>query len=129
MRFNKLTIVIALLSLLAALTFEVGYASPRTSRSNGTIVGRVLDCNGARVTNAAISIENGELERRLKSNEDGEFEISLPAGVYRITVEADGFRRFVYSSVKIRATATKRMNIYLDVAEPPGLVPASGATK
>ena len=112
-----------------ALTFEAGYSLPLKGLPTGTIIGRVLDCNDARVANAEITIDNEELNHRVKTNEDGEFELRLPAGGYRITVEANGFRRFVFSSVKISAKATKRMNIYLDVAEPPGLVPASGATK
>lgn len=130
MRFNKLTSVVAsLLAVTAALSFEVCYSSPLASQSTGTIIGRVLDCNDARVANATISIHSETIKRRVKSDEEGEFEVSLPAGNYRIMVEANGFRRFVYSSVKVRPAAIRLINIHLEVAVPPGLVPASGASK
>lgn len=127
MRLNKLTSVVAsLLAVTAALSFDVGYSSPLASQSTGTIIGRVLDCYDARVANATISIDSEKTKRRVKSDEEGEFEVSLPAGNYRITVEANGFRRFVYFSVKVKPPAIKVINIHLEVAVPPGLVPASG---
>ena len=127
--YRPIGAVAFLLAVITCLSSTVGYSLPLTTKSPGTIIGRVLDFNTARVANAAITIDNQEVKRRMKSDEEGEFEVSLPAGVYRITVEANGFRRSVCSSVKIRPTATRRINIYLDVAEPPGLVPASGSAK
>ena len=84
----------------------------------------VVDANEARVVNAVVRVQSGKVRRRLRTTGEGGFEFEVPAGVYRITVEADGFRRFIYSPLEVQPNGTKVFDIQLEVAEPPGLVPA-----
>ncbi len=92
-------------------------------------MGVLLDANDARVVNATVKIDGGKIKRKVKSGQEGEFEIWLPAGNYQITVEANGFRRFVYSPLKVKPDETEMINIHLKVAEPRGLVPAISLTR
>ncbi len=96
----------------------------QSCQSMGRIVGVVLDRNEALIPNATIAIQGQRGKRKLKSAHDGSFEAVLPAGTYRIIVEASGFRRFVSSPVVVNPDATEKITIHLEVAEPPELVPA-----
>jgi len=111
---------VAVLLVVGVLGVE---ASPKSD--NGKIKGAILDVNYARVANAIVRINGGEIKRSLRSNDEGQFKISLPAGSYEVIVEANGFRRFVYSSFKVKPDETEMINIHLEVAALRGLVPAS----
>jgi hypothetical protein len=110
-----------------AVLFVVGvlFVEVSSKSDNGKIKGAILDVNYARVVNAIVRVNGGEIKRSLRSNGEGQFEISLPAGDYELTVEANGFRRFVYSSLKVQPNEIELINIHLDVADPKGLTPAS----
>lgn len=56
----------------------------------------------------------------VQSGEEGDFEAELPAGVYRLSVEMDGFKKFVLSSFRVRARARESVNIHMKV-QPPGM--------
>ena len=123
MRRFKPMKVSAFLIVGVALLCGLAYAAP--SAKQPKIRGVILDINDARVTNALVKVEAGKIRRVVTSDYEGQFEISLPPGSYQITVEANGFRRFVYSSLKVQTNKTEIINIHLDVAPPRGLVLAS----
>ena len=112
---------------IVALLIVVGFLSVEASSSSGhgKIKGAILDINYARVVNAMVRVNGGEIKRSLRSNDEGQFEISLPAGNYEVTVEANGFREFVYSSLKVQTDETEMINIHLTETAPKGLTPAS----
>lgn len=117
MKHVKLASVVAsLISFCVALSPEVPRLASAAEQQTGKIIGVILDANDARVVNATVLIDNGKVKREVKSGEEGEFEVWLPAGRYRITVEANGFRRFVHPPVKVKAKVTKTINIHLEVA-------------
>lgn len=126
MRLSNCLRLIVVLLLAGMLS---GFTPPPLSTaavdSTGKVAGVLLDANDARITEARISIENAETNRRVKSGPDGEFEASLPVGDYRITFEADGFQKFSLGEVTIKADQTLRIRIHLLVADPHELVPAS----
>jgi len=109
-----------------AVLLVVGVLGVGASSKSGTgkIKGAVLDIYYSRVVNAIVRVNGGEIRRSLRSNDDGQFEISLPAGEYELTVEANGCR-FVYSSLKVQPNEIELINVHLDVAAPQGLTPAS----
>ena len=119
-------------SLIASLIIVGAASSPVTSRPaspaqrpTGKVVGVILDPNGARVPEATVRVKGGGRTREVTSDEQGQFELSLPAGRYRITVEAMGFRRFVSPPLEVKSDASEMINIHLKVAVPRGPVPAS----
>jgi len=118
MKSGRISRGVAVLIAMGVLCVDVSSKS-----HTGKIKGTILDVNYARVLNALVRVNGGETRRSLRSNDEGQFEISLPAGNYEVTVEANGFRRFVYSSLKVQPDETEMINIHLEVAKV--LVPAS----
>jgi hypothetical protein len=111
--------------LLLALVVEAAMmwvSGPRTLAQTvtGTIVGTVLDAQGAVVPNASISARNREtgLARSAMSEAAGEFTItSVPAGPYDVTVSATGFRQEVRSGITMTVGATLRLDFKLTVGD------------
>src|SRR5215218_7466272 len=70
----------------------------------GTISGTVVDPNGAAVANASVTVANGAtgLTRNFQTNDDGTFLATLlPPGVYSITVENAGFKKYVQQDLEL----------------------------
>jgi hypothetical protein len=88
------------------------------SRTTATIRGAVLDWKKNGVANAKITIENSKLKRQTKTDERGHFVVRVPAGVYRLTVEANGFKRYVFESFSVRRYSIKRVNVPLELGVP-----------
>jgi hypothetical protein len=84
----------------------------------GTIVGKVEDPNLARIAGARIMIQNGSFKRTLESNDEGLFRVDLPVGVYRITVEMDGFKSFEISSFRTYANTRSNIAVRMKVKPP-----------
>ena len=102
--------------LLVASLFVI---APRIDAQTvtGTIVGTVLDTQGAVIPNAMVTARNREtgLERPAISESAGEFTItSVPAGPYDVTISAPGFRQEVRSGITMTVGAGK--------SAPPSLV-------
>jgi carboxypeptidase family protein len=95
-------------------------ASPRLGR----IKGIVLDVNQARVVNAVVIVQGGDVKRKVMSDDEGRFEISLPPGSYQITVKAAGFREFTSALLRVEPGKSRALNVHLMVEAPRGLVPA-----
>ena len=77
MKSGRILIGVAVLFVAGVLGVEA------SSRSDtGRIKGAILDVNYARVVNALVRVNGGETRRSLRSNDEGQFEISLPAGNY-----------------------------------------------
>src|SRR5947209_10128065 len=84
---SLLTLIAMLASVLA-----VGYAQTATA----TIVGTVLDPQGAVVSNATVVAKNVDtgIERTTRSTSEGFYRFdNLPPGVYDVSAEAQGFSR------------------------------------
>src|SRR5262249_8770420 len=87
----------------------------------GRILGGVVDQNGAAVRGATVTITNvGTGARRaLETNEAGDYVASnLPPGLYRITVEDNGFKKVERPEVRLEVAKDVR----IDVALQPGAV-------
>lgn len=82
------------------------------------IIGLVLDVNNSRIVGARINFENANLKRQLRSDDEGRFEIKLPAGTYQITAEQRGFKTFQLSGFRANARMCELVNIHMEM-EPP----------
>lgn len=90
--------------------------APLTKPRPGKIKGLVFDINKARVVDALVIVDGAEIHRKLVTDEKGEFEISLLPGIYQISVEANGFRRFMSVATEVKAGKTRAIKIQLIVA-------------
>lgn len=115
------TISIVLLALVPTVLIFAGQrrATARAQNSQmSEIVGVVLDANNARITEAIITIENAQFSRVLLSDDEGNFEIKLPAGTYQMTVEKDGFQTFELSPFRAKAHVRELLNVRMKVKAP-----------
>ena len=112
-RTRELVAVVTCLLLAASLAAQIG--------GSGTIKGTVFDPSGAVVPSAAVTAINVAtgVETRRESTAAGLYVIApLPAGTYKITVTASGFRTTVQEHVVVDALSTVEMNLKLEVGAP-----------
>ncbi len=84
----------------------------------GTVVGTVADSSGATVSGATVKLTNlGTNETRtMPTGSEGLYAFpNLIAGLYRIEVEAAGFKRFAQDRVEVQVDVTIRVNATLQV--------------
>jgi hypothetical protein len=84
----------------------------------GAIVGIVADSQQQRIAGATIVLrqETTGIERVAQSGSDGSFTFSpLSIGTYSLTVQRDGFERYVQTGLSITAQSTLREDVALHV--------------
>jgi Carboxypeptidase regulatory-like domain len=85
--------------------------------ATGAISGTVLDVNGGSIGGAdlqIISTATGSLLRRLTTEADGLFEVTLlPPGTYIVVVNKSGFAEAKASGIEVRVTETTKLTITL----------------
>jgi hypothetical protein len=99
--------------VLGAATHLIGQEGTATLR------GRVLDPNGAVLPSVTVSIANQQtgLNRRTTStDESGNYVFaSLTPGLYRISVEANGFKKSIKENVKLDVGEAQEFDFTLEV--------------
>src|SRR5262249_31086527 len=86
----------------------------------GSIVGTVTDPAGAVVPNATIQVTNQEtgLLKSVVSDSFGNYEVThLNPGLYSVTTQAPGFRKFEHRDVTLEALRSVRVNVRLEVGD------------
>ena len=102
-----------LLSFVVLLS-GIGFAQSDTARISGFI----KDKSGAGIPGAMVSVrnENTAVERRIVTSETGYYVIpSLASGLYTVTVEATGFRRFQQTGNKLDPDIATAVDVELEV--------------
>ncbi len=91
-------------------------ACPVLAQSTASLRGTVSDEQGAALAGAKILVKNqatGE-ERTTQSDPHGEFQVaSVPVGVYRLEVRADGFQTRVVKDMRLEVAQTMVQNVRL----------------
>src|ERR1051326_986415 len=83
-----------------------------------TITGTIKDPTGSSVPKAKLMVRNEAtgVERSTNSSESGAFSVTnLPSGMYTVTVEAQGFKRYSSSGNKLDANLPLTVDVTLDV--------------
>lgn len=104
-------------SVLAAL---LAVSSLRAQETRGLLSGRVSDSSGAAITNARVTAINSGtgVPARAETNEEGAFTIPfLPAGIYEVTVEANGFKKLARTNIELRVGDKIALELKLEVGE------------
>jgi hypothetical protein len=106
--------------LLAAVFLASVLAGARTygqGGATGAISGLVIDSSGAAVDGAEVQIidmRNESLSRKVATNEDGAFTVTLlPPGDYAVVVNKSGFAQAKSDSIEVHVTETVRVTISL----------------
>lgn len=93
-----------------AFVFATSVGSPAlpslspVSQGRGNVTGAIMDSHGAVIlTPQPIIIFKGEQEiRKVTPDKDGAYQISLKAGIYRVSVEIDGYYPYRRAAFQVR---------------------------
>src|ERR1051325_7460311 len=105
---------IALVTLLLSATAPLA----AQSTTNQQISGQVIDASGSAVPNATVQIANMDtnLTRTATTNESGNYVVSnLPIGRYSISVEAQGFKKYVVNDIGLTVDSKLAVNPKLEI--------------
>src|SRR5947207_2626258 len=103
-----------LLVLLIVLCSTVLFSFAQSDR--GTITGTISDPTSAVIPGASITATNGETGTKYEtiSTETGNYTLTqVPPGVYQVTVELPGFKRYVRQGITVLVAQTLRIDIPL----------------
>ncbi len=87
----------------------------------GTITGTVSDPQNAHVPGAVVTAKNTATgaEHQTTTTETGNYSLpSLPAGIYDVFIEVQGFKRFASQGITVRVAQTTRVDAMLEVGSP-----------
>ncbi len=96
----------------------LGAADARGQTAASSIYGTVTDPKGAAVPGAKITITNvaTRVSRETKTEGDGAYRVTdLPIGTYRVTVEADGFKKLVTDSKTLEINQSLRVDLQMEL--------------
>jgi hypothetical protein len=97
-----------------------------------SVQGVVTDKSGAVVSGAHITLINTEqgLERSVETGSAGEFNfLALPPGVYTLSAEASGFRKYERKNLQLLVNTPATANVILEIGTSSQTVEVSAATE
>ena len=106
-----LLILVVVVSLFGA---EALFGQTGTSSVRGTI----SDKSGSTVAGARVTVSSSAqaLERSAETGASGEYEfLALPPGVYKLTVEKDGFRKYEQNNLHLLVNSPATANVTIEV--------------
>ncbi|MDO6567189.1 TonB-dependent receptor [Alteromonas sp. 1_MG-2023] len=100
-----------------AVALSLGVATPVFANdTNGFIQGSTVEISGAEISGVTVTITNIDtgLVRTVQTDEGGDFRFPLlPAGIYKVVAEKDGFRNTIQESVKVGISGKTNLNMKL----------------
>jgi Carboxypeptidase regulatory-like domain len=105
----KLTPLVLAVVVLQGSTF--GQFVSRRTDSNIKVKGMVRDDAGGSIPGATVTFKTKRLQKRIVSNNDGTFEIDLPAETYRVVAKAEGCREFKLKELNAQSVTPIVLNI------------------
>ena len=114
MSFRSMLACLLLLLCLAAS------AMAQSQDSRGNVVGRVLDPTGAAVPGVTVRSTNDATGVTISSqtNESGNYALPfLIPGIYTVTAESQGFRKFERKNIQVRVNENVGLDITLTVGD------------
>src|SRR6266487_1951325 len=123
---GRSSVVLALLVTATALLFS---ASAFAQRTTGTLRGQVLDPAGAVVPNAEVTVTNQDtgVSVRVTTTSAGTYSFpSLIPGLYKINVEAKGFKSFVKKDASVIANQDNVADAQMDLGVASEVIEVTG---
>jgi len=115
LRHIKGLLGLSIVSLLVCLLTGAGVLAQTGTTS---LRGAVMDKSGAAVGDANVAIVNNAqaTSREVVTKSAGEFEfLALPPGIYTLTVEKTGFRKYQQQNIQLLVNSPSTINVTLDV--------------
>jgi hypothetical protein len=108
------------LILVVAIFLSGATVAALAQAAQAELTGDVRDSSGAGVAKATVTVkqtETGDVTK-VTSGKDGVYTVTnLRPGPYTVTIEAQGFRRFVQEGVRLTTGERIRLNVALTVGE------------
>jgi hypothetical protein len=127
---KRLALHLLLTALLSILIPAWSLSAHAQSQAvNGQVEGTVLDEKNASVPNAIVTATNIETgaTRTVTTDQSGVYRIPLlPLGIYRITADASGFKRFVREGITLTTGQSATVDLRLEPGEVKETVTISG---
>jgi hypothetical protein len=104
------------LAIIVFLFLSVSAVFAQTAR--GTITGTISDATSAVIPGVSITATETQTLSRYQtvSTETGNYTLSqLPAGVYELSAELPGFKKYVRQGITVLVSATLRIDVALEV--------------
>ena len=117
--------------LTSCLVFIIVALSLSAQTNRGSIVGTITDNTGAIIPGAIVTVTNvgTNQSQKVTTSNDGAYSVTLlDPVVYRITVEAQGFKKTIIKDVKVDTAATITANVSLELGEVTNEVTISAET-
>ena len=105
-------------ALVMAAVVVVGSTSGSAQSTTAQFTGRISDPSGAVIPGALISVVNQDtgVRRQTESNEVGNYAVPLlPPGIYRITVQKEGFKPITRAGIELQVNQTARVDFVLEL--------------
>ena len=107
---RRLLILLSLLLVTTSISFA--------QSDRGTVTGTISDATKAVIPGASVVATNGDTGARFEtiSTETGNYSLGqVPAGVYQLSVELPGFKKYVRSGINVLVAQTLRIDVSLEV--------------
>jgi hypothetical protein len=124
------TSIVWIISALIALTMPATAVFGQTTGA-ATIVGTVTDTTGAVIPGAKIAVvnrETGFTSDGLTNSEGYYYVPYLRPGIYNVSVEAVGFKKYVREGIELRTNDQPRIDVNLEVGSIAESVEVQGST-
>jgi hypothetical protein len=108
---KPLNLVLAFLTVAFILGLSVEADARTTMPPDSTVKGTVFDPGGAVIPGVEIIFENNVTRRTVVSNEDGEYEVGLIPGIYRIRTAQGIFYALRRAAFRVEPNSTTVINI------------------
>jgi carboxypeptidase family protein/TonB-dependent receptor-like protein len=105
-------------SLLVIICVFLLVSTAFAQSDRGTITGTVSDATSAVIPGANVTATNTQTQAKYEtvSTETGNYTLAqLPAGVYELTVELPGFKKFTRQGITVQVAQTLRIDVALEV--------------
>lgn len=101
--------------LIFSLSLIGGQRETKTSATK--FKGVLRDAYNKRVPNADVTIERKDKKCKLKSDENGEFEVKLANSDYTFVIKRDGFKKHIFSEIEIKDNNVIEKNFPLEFGQ------------
>jgi len=102
--------------LAAALVAATLSSKTVLAQSTATIRGQVTDPSAALIPGATVQVTGNGVSRSAKSDGQGKFQLTVPAGKYAVRADAKGFITFTQPEINAAAGQVTPLDIALQIA-------------
>ena len=103
---------------LIALCLVTAFGTANAQSTFGSVVGTVTDASKGTLPNSTVTLTNNATgnTRTFTTTESGEFQfLSIEPGIYTLTVESAGFKRYTRNPVEVQVAQATRSNVSMEV--------------